>query len=437
MKKITVTFVLLVIQTISYSQSSWVDQILPAAPPEINSVSAVNKDICWIGGSSGTVYYTSNGGSGWLNRSSGLFSGGNVTCIIGKSDGITAFCLVNTSGYGKIFKTSDAGISWVQIYARLGGTLQAMKFYNSTSAYVYGNPAFSKWLVLKTTNNGTSFDSLSTTPNGYAGENGYPNVLETIDIGGGFQKIWFGTNLAGVYYSTNSGISWLFSPTSGNQHVYTIKFLDANNGFCGGDSPYKTTNGGVTWNFQANYPNTGSYKSFAGIWGFLWFCSGSKIYYSSNSGTSFAYQHISSNSASYTHMSFNVTINDDILSTLTGWAVTNSIIVSKFNEENIGIKLISTEIPESFQLYQNYPNPFNPGTKIRFSVHANRKGPFVNVKLVVYDITGREVVILVNEQLKPGTYETEWDGSSFTSGIYYYQLSSESFTDVKKMVLLK
>lgn len=97
-----------------------------------------------------------------------------------------------------------------------------------------------------------------------------------------------------------------------------------------------------------------------------------------------------------------------------------------------GIRQIQTGVPEGFQLYQNYPNPFNPVTK--FKVEIAR---FSDVKIAVYDALGREVSILVNEQMKPGSYEVEWDGSNYTSGIYFYRLQAGSFNDTKKMVLVK
>lgn len=88
-------------------------------------------------------------------------------------------------------------------------------------------------------------------------------------------------------------------------------------------------------------------------------------------------------------------------------------------------------------LSQNYPNPFNPQTKIKFDVPANVKGQTSNVKLVIYDLLGREVTTLVNEELKPGTYEADWDGSNFSSGVYFYKIISGDFVETKKMVLMK
>jgi hypothetical protein len=113
----------------------------------------------------------------------------------------------------------------------------------------------------------------------------------------------------------------------------------------------------------------------------------------------------------------------------------------------VGSGLVSTEVPKSFALYQNYPNPFNPNTKIKFDIPSSPlsfgEGP--GVRLVMYDILGREIAILVNEALQPGTYEVEWDGSNYPSGVYFYRLNvtdasaslSIKFTETKKMVLLK
>jgi len=102
-----------------------------------------------------------------------------------------------------------------------------------------------------------------------------------------------------------------------------------------------------------------------------------------------------------------------------------------------GIKVISNEIPKEYKLEQNYPNPFNPVTKIRFSLPLPSKGGVHNTKLLIYDISGREVSVLVNEELSPGTYEIDFDGSSFSSGVYFYKLFDRDYTDTKRMIILK
>jgi hypothetical protein len=105
----------------------------------------------------------------------------------------------------------------------------------------------------------------------------------------------------------------------------------------------------------------------------------------------------------------------------------------------VGIKQISSEVPSLFSLSQNYPNPFNPSTKISFAVPPSKEDRGVNIVcLIIYDALGREVTTLVNQQLKPGTYEVDWDGANYPSGIYFYQLSiGNEQLSTKKMVLIK
>ena len=98
----------------------------------------------------------------------------------------------------------------------------------------------------------------------------------------------------------------------------------------------------------------------------------------------------------------------------------------------VGVNNITSTIPGKFSLSQNYPNPFNPSTIIRYQIPKNS---FVNIK--VYDVMGREVSALVNENLKAGTYEATFDGSNLSSGVYYYKITAGEFTDTRKMLLIK
>jgi hypothetical protein len=107
----------------------------------------------------------------------------------------------------------------------------------------------------------------------------------------------------------------------------------------------------------------------------------------------------------------------------------------------VGIKQIGIEVPNEFKLYQNYPNPFNPVTKIKFEIPSNGFpiGAFGNDRVVlkIYDILGREIQTLVNESLQPGSYEVTFDGSSLSSGIYFYQLKAGDYIETKKMLMIK
>jgi hypothetical protein len=88
--------------------------------------------------------------------------------------------------------------------------------------------------------------------------------------------------------------------------------------------------------------------------------------------------------------------------------------------------------PDDFILFQNYPNPFNPATSIQFAV-----GSMQFVTLKIYDILGREVATLVDEEKIAGNYEVTFDGKNLSTGIYFYQFKSGNFRATKKMILIK
>jgi len=98
---------------------------------------------------------------------------------------------------------------------------------------------------------------------------------------------------------------------------------------------------------------------------------------------------------------------------------------------------ISRTVPAEFALYPNYPNPFNPTTTIGYDLPVN-----ANVNIAIYDLLGKQVTTLVNEDQLAGTQSIIWDatdatGTSVTSGVYFYRLQTGSFQETGKMVLLK
>lgn len=98
----------------------------------------------------------------------------------------------------------------------------------------------------------------------------------------------------------------------------------------------------------------------------------------------------------------------------------------------IGISGNNSNIPKYFALYQNYPNPFNPETNISFDLPIQTQ-----VKIAVYDILGREVVTLLNSDMKPGKYNLSWNASEYASGVYFYKLISSEYTQIRKMMFIK
>ncbi|MGH2574676.1 MAG: FG-GAP-like repeat-containing protein [Ignavibacteria bacterium] len=121
--------------------------------------------------------------------------------------------------------------------------------------------------------------------------------------------------------------------------------------------------------------------------------------------------------------------------------VFTNVVVNKFykaiegqglNEIVIGITKLETEIPNRYKLHQNYPNPFNQTTKIKFDLPKSS-----NIKISVYDATGKELTNVINQNLPAGSYETVFDTGKYSSGIYFYSIQADSYFKSRKMILVK
>jgi hypothetical protein len=123
--------------------------------------------------------------------------------------------------------------------------------------------------------------------------------------------------------------------------------------------------------------------------------------------------------------------------------------VGEFNMDTIdfylskvsSVNIPKEKIPVEYSLSQNTPNPFNPVTKIKFDLPKSNlslsETNGLRVQLVIYDVIGREVATLLNQRLNPGTYEVEWDGTNYPSGVYFYKLITGEVTLTRKMILVK
>jgi hypothetical protein len=98
----------------------------------------------------------------------------------------------------------------------------------------------------------------------------------------------------------------------------------------------------------------------------------------------------------------------------------------------IGVKTKEKIIPTQFNIHQNKPNPFNSSTDVIYEVPA-----LSHVKVSIYDVLGREIAVLVNQKQHAGKYEVVWDATNFPSGVYFYKLIADNYTQTKKMVLTK
>ncbi len=365
------------------------------------------------------------------------------------------------SAKGVIYRTTNSGDNWNIIFTDTNFEIRGSYYYDTNTIIAFGGFLLSQSKIVKTTNAGVnwfyipsneigghissikSFGNVffATTATGiFKSTNSGENWIRILPQFGEFGSSYFLNEFTGfaaydlgfLYKTTNGGINWTQTILSGFEYAHTIFFTDVNNGFVILDTTsfiskiLRTTNGGTSW-FEVN---PGLQNHFWSIYftntntGYI-SGSGGNIIKTTDAGVSW--------SISWTG-GWNVTFRDlHFFDPYKGFACGgNSLILKTINGGFIGIEPISNYIPGDFSLSQNYPNPFNPNTNIKFSIPK-----LANVKLAVYDLLGREVESLVNQQLTPGTYEVNWNAAKFSSGIYMYRLITDDFSMVKKMSLIK
>jgi hypothetical protein len=183
---------------------------------------------------------------------------------------------------------------------------------------------------------------------------------------------------------------------------------------------YISTNGGNDWN-QIGLNNQSVYKIVANNNNFIAFTS---------------YGCYRSNDGGNTWNGFNIGLNNLQGLTLMGkdlYALTLDGVIWKRSFDDV-MKVDETKgkLPTEFSLSQNYPNPFNPSTTINYQLPT-----FSFVSLKVYDILGREVATLVNEEKKAGYYSVEFNANKLSSGIYFYRMQAGKYVETKKLLLMK
>lgn len=402
-------------------------------------------------GSFGTMIRTTNAGTTFLSQ----------PYVTERSISNIKFVDVNTgyavSGYGQgdILKTTNSGETWVSQVSTYTLPLYGISFIDAQTGYLAGSIN-----IKKTTNGGTNWvDVYTSTTNEIFGDvfftnvntgyavGSYSKVLKTTNAGvtwspstipggGTFASSVFFVNDnigyivgddADAFKTTNAGANWLpMNVNTGFINNNTVFFDDMNTGYIStGDGIYKTTNGGDVWT-PLNTPG-GGYNNvqFRGNYGYAIGGSG-KIIKTIDGGNTWIVQPTVTENSLYA-LYFN---SDDYV--YAGGLLGCMIKTIPMELLMTPVSGNSNEVPKKYFLQQNYPNPFNPTTTIKFGI---TKTGFVSVK--VYDITGRLISELVNNNFNPGSYEVKWDGSGFSSGVYFYTITTNEFTETRKMILTK
>jgi len=361
---------------------NWVDQNAGYTGTRLMSIFILHPDTVYISGNEGLILKTVNGGNNWVTINS------EPALQLWGIHFVNSFTGYTCGSTGRIMKTTNAGVNWVNQTSPVPNAFSSVYFINENTGFISGSA-----IALKTTNSGTSWINMNAP---------YFSGFEN------FREIYFFNENLGLYVSdagrivktTNSGANWALMNSGTAQSLFGVKFVDAVTGFSCGNAGaiVKTTDGGDNWTLQSSPLNE--------ILTDVWFTSA----------------------------------NTGYISTWTGK------VLKTTNGGVLFINKIGNEVPGKFSLGQNYPNPFNPSTTIRFAITSNlkagMKSEMLNTKLIIYDILGREISTLVNEELKPGTYEVEWpapsgNANNYPSGVYYYKLVTDNYSETKKMILIK
>jgi hypothetical protein len=377
------------------------------------------------------------------NVNFGISSNINLANIFALDTSIafTAGIIGNTT---YVYRTTNGGNNWSVVFTQLNGFVNAVWMRDASRGILVGNPVSGRWSIWKTSTGGATWDSSGMHLPQAGNETGWQNSLYCFDSSYSFPvwRLWFGTNNSRIYYSTNWGSSWIVQSTSPQTNSMTILFnrQESGGGLAGGPYLMKTIDFGYNWIQMPGILGSGNISGLAGnnhgidalYFPYIWYVrNDNKLYYTSNSGFNWLVQY-SAPSGSYKYVSQGRPGGYGQI-----FAVRDNGGISYCYCPPSGVKKISQLTPGIFALHQNYPNPFNPITTIRFDVPSVTLIHKLPLRLVVYNVLGQEAVILVNEPLKPGTYEVEWDASSHPSGVYFYELQAGDYKLTKKMVLVK
>jgi photosystem II stability/assembly factor-like uncharacterized protein len=370
------------------------------------------------------ILLTTNGGDNW-NIQITTYPNFNKIIFVDKNIG---FASAYTNA---LFKTTNGGINWFT-QSNSGIFPQDMAVLNKDTILFVRDSGFDGG-VYRTTDGGLNWQPL-----GQVGGTGQPFSIYMFDKNLGFTL--------GTYMrrTTNGGENWFIIP---NENYWGIQLIDSLRGWKTVGAGIKiTTNGGLNWVSQQlpNLPNAYSGTNLFAINKDTVWMIGNEYYYgllykTTNGGLNWGYQ--------FADTSVQITLDHFInfVSAKTGWA-SSSYFVSEIHTKIGGndtsfftsINKNNSIIPADFILYQNYPNPFNATTKIKYQINKGVRSQESGVRIAVYDIVGKQITILENENKKPGDYEIIFDGSNQASGIYFYSFFADGVrVDTKKMLLIK
>jgi hypothetical protein len=362
--------------------------------------------------------------TGAVNWVAAFGGDGGVACFHIKN----SYYMLGESQNNGLMRSIDNGNTWNDGTSGLSGTgawVSPIICHPDSEAIFYT----ARQQVFKTVNDGASWTAISSGTSGTISQLAISKTNANIMFASAGSVLYKSTDRGYTFVTTSSGmpgraISGVYvHPDSSNVVIVTFS------GF-GAGKIYKTTNGGTNWtNISGNLPDSPTND------GLIYHPGYSTSYYlvamdigvfmTSDWGTTWIELANGLPNTVAMHLDYNLSANKIRIGTHGRGTYEISGYLNYIVNYN-------NEIPKNYELSQNYPNPFNPSTRIKFAIKQNE---FVN--LVVYDILGKKVSTLLDKKLDAGTYEVNFDGSNLSSGIYFFKLTTNNFSEVRKMMLTK
>jgi hypothetical protein len=418
MKKIIIPFILFLMVQFSFSQN-WVRKL------DGISMWSLARDFAGnvYAGSSGTlkcIYKSLNGGTSWDT----VLSNGAANFLSVECDSLTNVYAANVSN--GVMKSSNGGLNWVNIPSSTFNNQNVNSVACGKNGWVFAGTTLGG--IYRSTDYGANFTNTALT--------GCTIVTISADRFD-CNIIYAGASSAtppnyGFYRSTDGGLT--FSSNLNPLNIWGI--LQKSTGFLytittsTGYEFDKSTNGGLNWTPMSNLSGAmrGICKDIAEN---IYTAGNGGVFRSTNDGVNFANYNLTYSSNQV------ISFQNKILVAVSGTANGGVWI---YTDTTVGIRRAGSNVANKFSLEQNYPNPFNPSTTIKFDIPLSpisERGAGGFVTLKIFDLLGCEAATLVNEQLKPGTYEVEWNAGDYPSGVYFYKLTTGNYSESKKMILLK
>lgn len=321
---------------------------------------------------------------------------------------------VGTSGDG-VFLSTNSGTSWSAVNTGLTNIYVNAFAVSATNLFV-GTEGDG---VFRSTNNGTSWSATATLTDPYV----YALAVSPDSSG----NLFAGADGGGVSLSTNNGTSWIAASAGlTNTRVFALA-ISGTNLFAGtfGGGVFLSTNSGTSWTAASSGLTNTDVNALAVSGTDLFASTAGGVFRSTNNGTNWA---AASTGLTNTVIWVLAVYGTNLFAGTNG----DGIWRRPLSEITTAAERPASDLPIDFGLDQNYPNPFNPTTEIGFRITD-----FEMVSLKVFDVLGREVASLVNEEKSPGSYSVRWDATNVGSGMYFYRLESSGRHEIRKMVLMK